>query len=254
MVLTILALSAVAADVQPARMSVATVNAWGLPPPIAPGRARRLPQLSRWLERESLDLVGLQEVWRGARALLDPMGLRLPGHGGDSGLGVVTPHPVLEPPVLEPFTAGRGVDAWKSKGVLHTVVDLPLVGRSCVLVTHLQAGRADRFAEVRAAQVDQLLAVVNRCAGPVLLLGDFNLEGRSQIDERSRGRLEGAGLADLAPAAGPTHRVGERYDRIYLRTPARGDWHVTSATAVAWPLDAVLSDHLPVRATVELTP
>lgn len=229
-------------------LDVATVNAWGLPPPLAPARADRLPRLQGWMTAQGFDLVGLQEVWRGARGLL--AGLQLPGHRGDSGLGLHTRHPVLAPLQLSPYASALGVDSWKDKGVLDTVVDLPHLGPTCVLVTHLQAGRGERFAQVRARQVAQLLAQLEGCEGPAVVLGDFNFEDGEGSDRTCQERLARAGLIDVS-AGGATYPNGQRYDRIYIRGTAQVGFAAAQAEVLSWGSES-LSDHLPLRARLTI--
>jgi endonuclease/exonuclease/phosphatase family metal-dependent hydrolase len=206
-------------------------------------------------------LIGLQEVWRGALSLLDVAGLRLPNvRGADSGLGLVTPHPV-EGLSFTPFAAERGVDRWKSKGMLEATVELP-AQTVHVLVTHLQAGAGAKNARVRADQVGQLLGHLTGDAFPVIVLGDMNLHSADPIDQISAARLEQAGLVDAARSIGreaPTY-VGstERYDRVHVKAGAGAELIPTNAVVIAYDEDPgtanppVLSDHLPLRVTLDV--
>ncbi len=231
-------------------IEVATLNTWGLPYPLSRNRSARFQQIRTWLD-SGIDIIGLQEVWSSAQTLLAPR-LRLPGSKADSGLAVVTPHPTTQP-TLTPFTASRGVDAWKSKGVLTTRVSLPDGSHTWVAVTHLQAGHSEKNAAVRAAQVDQLIRVVSALDGPALVMGDFNLYDDLESDRQSSQRLREKGYADAARlhgATGPTYRTGtERLDRIYTRSGKQLNVRVTDAKVGR---KKSLSDHLPVEASVRL--
>jgi endonuclease/exonuclease/phosphatase family metal-dependent hydrolase len=223
-------------------LSVVTLNAWGLPEPIARDRAGRMPKIARWLDEQGFDLAGLQEVWRGARGLL-PLRLSIPDAREDSGLALQTPHAVdhLD---LHAFQAERGLDALKSKGVL--VADVTKGGDTfTVAVTHLQAGGGERNAGVRSAQVDEILGVLERSEHPVVLLGDFNLYADEAVDGRTRDRLDAEGFVDAAEAVGATGGtypgLKDRFDRVFVRG---GCVEPRSAEV----LDRLaLSDHHPVR-------
>ena len=131
-------------------LRVATFNTWGLAYPVAsPARELRFPRIEAALEALEADVVGLQEVWRGAWGLLD-LGPRLHQlrHGGDTGLALVSPHPVSHMQT-HAYDDARGIDAVKRKGVLSARVHLPGADPVVVTVTHLQAGGGLRNAQIR---------------------------------------------------------------------------------------------------------
>lgn len=240
-------------------IDVVTLNAWGLPPPIAPPRAGRLDRMAGWLQGSGIDVAGLQEMWWGTRGLFSVDGLHWPGGDDDSGLALVTPHPVRSSR-LEPFEARRGVDAVKRKGVVRTVVQVPGVGLVEVWNTHLQAGGTERNARTRAQQVDQLLQGDDG-GRPVVLLGDLNLYRDSATDQESREALARAGFLDAAAEAGATQGtyvgLDERFDRILVRGGRAGCAVVTDAEVVRWRRamgdDLRPSDHRPVWASVQFS-
>jgi endonuclease/exonuclease/phosphatase family metal-dependent hydrolase len=239
-----------------ATVDVATLNTWGLPFPIAwQARGRRFPAIQRWLERKQFDVVGLQEVWNGARRLLEMGGVSMPDSPGDSGLALYTPHRVTRAPELTVFDAARGVDRLKQKGVLVAAIDLPDTGEVNVLVTHMQAGGGTRNAAVRASQVEQLLGVLTELTGPALVMGDFNLYAGNPTDDASRDALVGAGLIDLAERGGalePTHGGDrQRFDRVYLLQEPGMVARVEHAEVEVQDA-AELSDHRPVLARLLL--
>lgn len=233
-------------------IQILTLNTWGLPFPIARSSPwRRFPGIRRMLDQRQADIVGLQEVWRGARRLLDGLeGLRRGPDTRhlDSGLALVSPHPISNLSERS-FTAARGVDRLKQKGMLTARVELPEVGPIEVLVTHLQAGGGPANAAVRGLQVEQLLEVVDGWQGPTLVMGDFNLSEGEPVDDQTAARLLAAGFVDTGGAEGnraPTHADGQRYDRIYLRSPD-GVLSVIGASPLPWPGGEALSDHLAVE-------
>lgn len=197
-----------------------TFNTWGLPAPIARSRSARFPRIQRFLERAQDDVIGLQEVWRGARRLLSLRGLRFPGGDGDSGLAVLSRLPVEATRSLT-YRAASGIDRLKDKGALLATVDHPDAGRLHVVTTHLQAGRGGGAQAARAAQIDELLALSGGLSGPVVLMGDFNLYGDLDVDRDAAGRLADAGFVDVAAALGvtsPTHASeAARLDRVFIR-------------------------------------
>lgn len=244
-------------------VDVMTFNTWGLPYPIASSRPSRFGQISAYLRDADLDLAALQEVWSGARGLLDLANVRFPRDEVDSGLALVTPHDV-DDVKFRTFTTARGFDRFKSKGVLRARVDLPGIGPVWVFDTHLQAGAGDANARVRAAQVEELLGEVAAVDGPALVLGDFNLHVNNPIDHRTHDRLVTAGLVDAAAVAGavePTYVDAiHRYDRVWVRD-GRG-WHLSPAAAEVVGYDddphtaapPLLSDHRPVRVHLSVVP
>lgn len=229
-------------------LSVLTYNVWGLPSPLATDRRGRLSRIASWLDERSYDIAGLQEIWRGAVRLLPLPSVR-DARRGDSGLALITPHPVRES-AQHVFTAERGFDRFKAKGMLSAAIDLD--GTSVeVGVTHLQAGGGSRNARIRAAQVEELLSWTET-EGPVVLVGDFNLYKDQPIDEQTRQHLEDRGFVDVAAASSATQGTypgrADRFDRIYVRSGTR---HCLMSQA-AEVLQLELSDHRPVEARVKL--
>jgi len=243
------------------QLHIATLNTWGLPYPVAwVDRRERFPEISRFLESLDADLVGLQEVWWGARGLLDLDGLWMgTERRGDSGLAVLSPHPTTI--VAERgFDRARGADRLKRKGVLHVRVDHADVGELDVLVTHLQAGGGAVNAAVRAAQVDEILQMLGGVEGAAVVLGDFNFHPEQPHDHAAAQSLVDAGLRDAATVAGDrraTHvRDSRRYDRVYLRDGADMALRTEGAEVLTYGDDALslLSDHRPVTVQVRAVP
>lgn len=237
-----------------APLSVVTLNAWGLPAPVAVDRRGRLPRIARWLDEQGYDVAGLQEVWRGALRLLPRpgAGLMAPQAGQDHGLALVTPHEV-HGTEIHAYSSERGFDAWKGKALLvaHLAVD---DGRELTVgVTHLQAGGGRRNSAVRSQQVDELLSVLQRDDHATVLMGDFNLYEDEPTDAETWSRLEEAGFVDVAARTGATRGTypgrSDRFDRIYVRDGDGRCWRPQRAEV----LETELSDHRPVEATVDYT-
>lgn len=226
-------------------IDVLTFNTWGLPRPIAKARRDRFPGIDRVAHDDRWEVVGLQEVWRGARPLVGHDHLLLPDGDGDSGLAMLTRWRSTARP-LHVFRDASGFDRWKSKGVQPTSVDVPEVGSILVLNTHLQAGRGRGATRARAHQVDDLLSLVADIDEPVVMVGDFNLYDDLADDRDSADRLAAAGLVDAAVALDAreaTYPDGTRLDRVFVRHGAHTCLVAESVQAVT---DADgLSDHHP---------
>ncbi|MGI9539144.1 MAG: endonuclease/exonuclease/phosphatase family protein, partial [Miltoncostaeaceae bacterium] len=147
-------------------------------------------------------------------------------------------------------------DCRKAKGVRLTEVRGAGAG-----VTHLQAGRGSGDARIRAHQVQHLLESIRHVHAPLVVMGDFNFFRDDPTDRASEAALRRARLVDCAGHTGalaPTYvranpyagnsSATERFDRIYTR--AHGRWWLRPSRFEV--LSRVLSDHLPVYATLEL--
>lgn len=182
-----------------ADLDLLTLNTWGLPYPVAKvRRAVRFPRIQRFLQETSVDIAGLQEVWDGARHLLDLPGLRFgQRRNGDTGLALWSRLPLTD--VQETvFRVSRGFDRIKHKGILRARVEVPDAGSVWVFVTHMQAGGGSANARMRATQADQLLGEISQVVGPAVVLGDFNLSAARPIDRKTGACFEAAGLLDAA--------------------------------------------------------
>lgn len=237
-----LALPAAACE-SDAHLDLVSLNAWGLPAPLAPDRAGRLAAAAAWLDTDPADLVALQEVWDGAVGVL-PLRVARSGPGGDDGLGFVGDHPV---DALR-FRHAHGFDGLKRKGALRTrrrVGDADVQ----VVVTHLQAGIGRTPARVRERQLADLLAWIDGVPGPVVLLGDFNVDEAQPHDAAFLGALAGAGFTDVARALGSDHPTypgnGRRYDRVLVRSG--GGWVVEGERFEVVDYDDDPDTHAPVR-------
>ena len=260
--------SAQADDVLPrepiAELDVLSINIWGLAWPISKHRGDRMRNLDA-LQLDEYDVVGMQEVWRGAwRRIPWRNRIRLPDTRADSGLGLTgrLSH-TADTLTLVPFEATTGVERFKGKGILISEVTVPDYGPVWVYVTHFQAG--PDAGEVRAAQAEELLVLMAQRPGPSVVIGDFNLYRDHQHDSLTEQRLAGAGLQDVALLSGKPEATyiaenpyiwkgedGERFDRIYLRNGS--DTHLELAHAEVLSYDQPLSDHQPLAARIRLMP
>ncbi len=237
---------------QDASLSVATLNAWGLPAPVAADRRGRMPRIASWVQQRGYDVVGLQELWRGALRLLSLPNLTTATQSSDSGLALFTPHRVVATKT-HTFRDEVGFDSWKAKGLLTAEVDVEDGGEPLIVaVTHLQAGGSKRAAATRARQVDEIASVLRDEDRAVVLMGDFNLYDQREADDESRQRLEELGFVDAAVAGGATGGtypgMPDRFDRIYVRNGADRCLRTRSASIV----DPDLSDHVAVEVELDL--
>jgi endonuclease/exonuclease/phosphatase family metal-dependent hydrolase len=250
-----LALTPPAPDAEPTqtRLSVATLNTWGLPAPVASDRRGRLPLIASWLSERSYDVAGLEELWAGAHRWFPLRDLVLPQQRGDSGLAIVTSWPVVQT-LSHAFVYERGIDKLKAKGLLTAEIEIDgtpvMVG-----VTHLQAGGTPRNAAVRAMQVEEILTFLDAHESdtmPVVLMGDFNLYDKLPTDDRSRRSLETAGFVDAAQATGTRDGTypgyPDRFDRIYVRDHGS----VSLVPEQSEVIRKGFSDHHAVEATLRL--
>jgi endonuclease/exonuclease/phosphatase family metal-dependent hydrolase len=241
-------------------LHLVTANAWGLPDALAPRRASRMTELARWTEALGADVIGLQEMWRGA-VPLTPLVLHRGETPWDDGLAFHTAHR-LDQVEARPFRAARSFDALKTKGVLRARLvrdDGPPIW---MFVTHLQSGHGAANARVREQQLDTLLGFLAETRGPAVVFGDFNADAQDPEDRPLLERIEAAGLVDAAALVEhpqPTYPGdGRRYDRIFL--VQRDGWalvpeQVEVITFDDDPLSAPpgrFSDHLPVEARLRV--
>lgn len=245
-----------------ARLRVMSLNVWGLAWPISKRRGSRMRDLDT-LNLDDYDVVGMQEVWRGAwRRIPWRQRIRLPDTRADSGLGLTGRlSQEAGEPILVPFEATVGFERLKGKGILISTVAVPEVGDVWVYVTHFQAGPG--AGSVRSAQADELVALMAERPGPAVVLGDFNLYRDHPADLATEARLAAAGLQDAALLSGTPQATyiaenpyiwrgeeGERFDRIYLRDGEDIELSLSAAEVLMY--DEPLSDHQPVTATIEV--
>jgi endonuclease/exonuclease/phosphatase family metal-dependent hydrolase len=245
-----------------ARLEVMSLNIWGLAWPLSKKRGPRMRSLDA-LKLDEYDVVGIQEVWRGAwRRIPWRERIQRPDTRADSGLGLTGRLPeTASTPTLVPFAATAGFERLKGKGILISTVAVPEIGDVWVYVTHFQAGSG--AGTVRAAQAEELMALMDARPGPAVVLGDFNLYRDHPIDAATETQLAASGLRDVAVLSGAPQATyiaenpytwrgenGERFDRIYLRD-GEGIQLILATSAVLM-YDDPLSDHQPVTATIEV--
>ena len=244
-------------------LDVLTMNLWGLPWPLARDRRVRKRRFLDHLLGTSYDIVGIQELWWPWRTAFQLESLLLPESQRDSGLALAGRLQAAQRPQVHHFRAGTGIDRLKRKGIMTARVGLGNDREEmAVHVTHLQAGPGK--GEIRARQVDELLALVASDSAPAMVMGDFNFHDGEPADEKAIERLAAEGFEDAAPSGGehqPTyvstnpyvrrHRCAERFDRVFLRS-GRGTRLAAKAARVLNDLTSPFSDHHPLHVCVQV--
>lgn len=261
------------------RLRALSMNIYGVPLP-GNERGKRAKLLSQRLA--AYDLVALQEVFtpETRRWLLrtsfpyKQVGETgtLPWQRLGNGLVVLSRYPIRRVAQLQ-YQACEGTDCLARKGVVFVRLELPGGARLDVYATHLQAGRSTQAAQVRARQLEGLLAFVERRdqGHPTMLLGDFNALPTSSLYARVAKR---AGFADAWHSRGRQHHAraptgatlatqntlsphqswGGRIDYIFYRSGAYHRLEVLdSRIAFGEPVAGRhLSDHYGVAAQLRL--
>lgn len=211
---------------------------------------REVVRVGEVVERLRADIIGLQEIDKGSEAsagsdqldylaqltgttgIAGPTILRQRGHFGNA---LLTSFPV---------TAVRrhdlSVPGYEARGALDVDLDLG-AGTLRVLVTHFGLDRAQR--NLQADRIVEILASQGR--EHTVLLGDFNeWLPWSRPLRRLRGRLGKTPWRLTYPARFPLLAL----DRIWVSPPVR----LVRLEKPANPLTRVASDHLPLKAVIEL--
>lgn len=247
---------------QARELDILCANLWGLAWPLSRDRGERLSAAPEALGFDRYDLVGLQEIWRGAIKHLPDDSVRTPEVQVDSGLALAGRLADDAEIALHTFEHSAGVERFKRKGVLVAQLDVPDFGPVWTFVTHLQAGPP--YGETRLRQAEELLELVEAAPGPALIVGDFNLHHGDPMDGEVEALLERAGLRDAALVAGdtaPTYTQenpyiwapagGERFDRVYLKDGGGAALELVEFEVLEY--DQPLSDHQPVRVKLRLS-
>ena len=186
---------------------------------VDPGGQAKLPEMTRFLNDNSLDLVGLEEVDRNwsarsafqdqALALAAETGLHLAflptltrGPESSYGLAVLSRYPVARQ------VSGLYSEAKEPRGYLG--IEATVAGRPVsFVVTHLGLD-----AEERAKQLKQLTAALAGLPGPLVLVGDFNTSPDDPAISALAANLRDALAAVGRGAEGTLITGGTATDRI----------------------------------------
>jgi endonuclease/exonuclease/phosphatase family metal-dependent hydrolase len=154
--------------------------------------ACRGEEIGELLANRDADLVALQESWErhGVDALVDESESKLPFRvlskpraapfkNVSGGLSILSRWPIDDVRTHR-YSACNGEDCLASKGILQAVIRVSPSQRVQVVTTHLDAGNQSGDRRARAVQIAELrdfLADIEPRSGPVMLVGDFNVDG-----------------------------------------------------------------------------
>jgi endonuclease/exonuclease/phosphatase family metal-dependent hydrolase len=155
-------------------------------------------QIGETLASLDADVVALQEAWQveAVASMIDASEDALPFRVVDKpsarlfttssgGLSVLSRWPVEDVRTMR-YDRCHGEDCFATKGALHVVIRVSPSHRINVVNTHLDSGKEGGDREARAHQLDQLrefIAEIEPSTGPVVLLGDFNVDAIEAVDE-----------------------------------------------------------------------
>jgi endonuclease/exonuclease/phosphatase family metal-dependent hydrolase len=265
------------------RFRVATLNVWGLPPPLSPEPTARLLAIGAELDAHALDAICFQEVWStGARDTLVDAG-REAGlvnawyptrQVGGGGLLVLSRHPILDAKLVRYALRGRPErvdhgEYYGAKGYARVRVQTA-VGPVTLVDTHLHARYtsdvAHEYVPDRIGQVAELALAAHTLRDPLLVTGDFNFT-EDHIEHRVLTGL--SGLRDTAAeihARAPTisrdnpfrrgsRKPDRRVDYVFARDGRAGRWRTRRVERIydgTPPTAPGYSNHAGVLAELEL--
>jgi endonuclease/exonuclease/phosphatase family metal-dependent hydrolase len=262
-----------------------TLNMWGIRFVSADIDARFDALAERLNADDSIDVVGLQEVWADAprKRLLQKVAAKYPHQAdfqsshGRSGLAILSRHPFEGQPHFIPFPkTGKWWKPWTGEWLggkgIGAVKIKTASGPSWLFVTHLHACYADgapgacdgddEYGFYRGDQLQTLRATVNEVAGdaPALILGDFNFTVGSKYYQA----LTSNGVYPPENHDPAWERVEEpqgsdtRIDFVWVRPGRSGSWLTVEPARTLFedPIASAngkrvpLSDHCAVAATL----
>lgn len=214
-----------------------------------------LGRISDVINRERVDLVGLQEVDRGVRrtqgldeivelSRLTTMNYafahNLDYQGGEYGVAILSRFPINKIDHRK-FENRRESER---RGMLR--IEVEVGGRLINFVTtHLDY----QYSDGRLFETEQLLRALEEKKGAIIVAGDFNDEPKGDSYKLMTGKFEDAWIGSKAKEAGlsyPADRLAKRIDFIFYRTSDG------VRAKKAWTVRSLASDHVPVVAELEL--
>lgn len=267
------------AEPVPVRLKVLSYNVWGLPAPLGRDLAPRMERIAESIK--DYDIVMLQETFdKTTENLAKASGFPYVYHhqNGDlwhqaCGLMTLSRYEIVATDFLD-FPRSEMPDALAYKGVMFTRIKHPQLGFVDVYNTHYQSRPHEDAALVRIESdnkaLEQLVFKHNRYY-PTIFGGDFNLvPGKSEyadlmrrlplIDVYAEARPQAAAGQVIShhtwPAWQAQSEVENRIDYVFLLKSGFWNFKVSEARIVfGQPVrDYLLSDHLGVASTIEITP
>lgn len=269
-------------------LRVMTLNMWGIRFVSSDIDARFEALAQRLQADDSIDVVGLQELWadgprrRLLRAVAEafPHQVDFQGQYGRSGLAILSRLPFAGSPRFIPFPkTGKWWKPWTGEWLggkgIGAVEIQAAAGPVWFFVTHLHACYApgepsacengDEYAHYRSHQLQTLRATVNDIAGerPALIAGDFNFTTQSKYYQD----LTSNGADQSERHDPPWMRIEEneapaaRIDHLWIRPGKNGSWRAVRPAQMLFTEPVILpggrsvplSDHCAIAATVQPT-
>lgn len=221
------------------------------------GELASLEQLANFIKSQNPDIVALQEVdvktnrtnalHQNGKDFITELGFRtglltayattIPHAGGYYGIGILSKYPFTETRrIMLPFPEG----AKEQRAMLYSVVELNNGQLLTFVSTHLDHS----ISSVRQKQVKALNKAMKRNPYPMIVCGDFNATPDSPEISQEMSIWKQVTNADFTiPAKAPKSKI----DYIFCFPGNR--WKVISTETPKVPL----SDHLPVKAELELS-
>lgn len=189
--------------------------------------------IGKWTKNANVDIVALQEAWQPAALslLLDEIGGKLPyfvvnqppkgpNKVDSGGLAIFSRWPIVDTRTLV-YDDCNLDDCLAAKGAVHAVVQISENASLNVVTTHLDAGGSIGDRDARASQVRQLsqfLAEIDRNSGPIVIMGDFNIDSLSDNGEYEM-LIDALGVEDYVVSDISTKNC-DGLEFIYCEEPA----------------------------------
>ncbi|MFH1214228.1 MAG: endonuclease/exonuclease/phosphatase family protein [Candidatus Neomarinimicrobiota bacterium] len=220
------------------------------------GELATLEELAEFIKSQNPDVVALQEVdvktsrkWiphQNGKDFITELGFRtgmltsyaktIPFANGYYGIGILSKYPFTETRrVILPMPEGSK----EQRAMLLANVELPDGKLFTFICTHLDYPSS----EVRQVQVEALTSILKGNPHPMILAGDFNANPESpEISVGMAGWMPVSAPDYTFPSSDPKAKID------YIFCYPDSTWTVVSAST----LRVMLSDHLPVSATLQL--
>jgi len=226
-------------------LTIATINAWGLPWPFSIHKKKRLALCAQIISTRNIDLAALQEIWQ--RRDITALQRLLPAYHiyaepnalfNPSGLVWISRTPLTEV-VYTPFT----MPSWhkeipSKKGMLRA-----MWGSITLINTHMYFGGKSHMTDYQQQQITELVRKLP--ATPTILFGDFNLS-HDQLP-LPKGYRVISGRAALTVNSN-TYYAQKRFNKVNgsSRTPdiVFANFPVTISRTYT-VTDPLISDHFP---------
>jgi endonuclease/exonuclease/phosphatase family metal-dependent hydrolase len=220
------------------------------------GELASLEELADFITSQNPDVVALQEVdvktyrdmapHQNGKDFITELGFRtgmltafaktIPHAGGYYGIGILSKYPFANTKrVMLPMPEG----AKEQRALLIADVELPREKMITVVCTHLDYTTS----EVRQAQVKVLNEALKNNPYPLIVAGDFNATPKSAEIQHGMAGWKDVSSSDFTiPSENPKSKID------YIFVYPVNSWSVISAETPV----VSLSDHLPVKAVLEL--